>query len=175
MASVEDAWVNVTNIVISSQQEPFEKNYTFNISYECLRPIPSDLNWKVIYVGSAESAEYDITLLDVDLDPHKVAGTYKLPLNVTAPSAGAIKDLGLTVILITCSFKGQEFIRVGYWMNVFKDDTGVLKREILAEKPRVTRFPIYWNGDMTDDDMSDDVSGDTPPAYMIASKIDLKI
>jgi hypothetical protein len=60
------------------------------------------------------------------------------------------------VIIITCSYRDQEFVRVGYYVNneyieeelrenppdkVIFDK---LYRNILADKPRVTRMPIKW-------------------------------
>ena len=64
--------------------------------------------------------------------------------------------LGVTVILLTCSYDGREFVRVGYYVNNEYDDPELqqdppakplidrVKRSILAEKPRVTRFAIKW-------------------------------
>jgi histone chaperone ASF1 len=64
--------------------------------------------------------------------------------------------VGVTVLLITCSYKKKEFIRIGYYVNVeyetqeLRDnpperaDISRMTRNILAEKPKVTRFPIDW-------------------------------
>ena len=60
-------------------------------------------------------------------------------------------------MLITCSYKNQEFVRVGYYVNVEYDNEEMrttppstlqydrLNKILLAEKPRVTRFPIKWD------------------------------
>lgn len=65
--------------------------------------------------------------------------------------------IGVTVLLLTCSYMGQEFMRVGYYVNNDYDDeqlreeppTKVLidrvQRNILADKPRVTKFPINFH------------------------------
>ncbi|CAN0211499.1 unnamed protein product, partial [Ectocarpus sp. 4 AP-2014] len=72
--------------------------------------------------------------------------------------------VGVTVTLITCCYKQREFIRVGYYVNNEHNDPAVnaeiqegrippadtldpahITRNILADKPRVTRFPIDWN------------------------------
>ena len=65
--------------------------------------------------------------------------------------------LGVTVVLITCSYKEKEFIRVGYYVNNGYDDQALqedpppkpvydrIMRNVLAEKPRVTRFNIDWD------------------------------
>src|SRR5437868_1949428 len=41
-------------------------------------------------------------------------------LQTPPPDPARIPDddlLGATVVMITCSYKSQEFIRVGYWIN----------------------------------------------------------
>lgn len=65
--------------------------------------------------------------------------------------------IGVTVVLLTCSYRGHEFVRVGYYVNNEYDDEQLrieppatpllehLTRNILADKPRVTRFPIRWD------------------------------
>lgn len=67
--------------------------------------------------------------------------------------------LGCTVVLLICSYREQEFIRVGYYVNNHsldvdpndptqapsKVDISRVEREILADKPRVTKFPIEWD------------------------------
>lgn len=65
--------------------------------------------------------------------------------------------IGVTVLLLTCSYVGQEFIRVGYYVNNDYDDEQLreeppprilidrVQRNILADKPRVTKFPINFH------------------------------
>ena len=58
-------------------------------------------------------------------------------------------------MLLTCSYKGQEFVRIGYYVNndyideklreeppMGKVPLTEVQRSILADKPRVTKFPI---------------------------------
>ena len=71
----------------------------------------------------------------------------------------ATEILGVTVILLTCSYDGREFVRVGYYVNNEYTDEALIneppakpivekvRRNILAEKPRVTRFAIKWDSD----------------------------
>jgi histone chaperone ASF1 len=68
----------------------------------------------------------------------------------------ASEILGVTVILLTCSYDGREFVRVGYYVNNEYDSEELnaeppakpiverVRRSVLAEKPRVTRFAIKW-------------------------------
>ena len=64
--------------------------------------------------------------------------------------------LDVTVVLLTCLYKDQEFIRIGYYVhNEYSEDhdnNTVIKpekiiRNILHDKPRVTRFNIGWDND----------------------------
>jgi histone chaperone ASF1 len=75
--------------------------------------------------------------------------------------------LGVTIVLLTCSYKGQEFVRVGYFINNEYNDQEQkenppakpqfekMSRNILASKPRVTRFKINWDDTSnTEDDQN---------------------
>merc|ERR1712228_960270 len=67
--------------------------------------------------------------------------------------------LDVTVVLLTCSYKEQEFIRIGYYVHneyeeqMDSNDENIeiepdkIQRNILEDKPRVTRFNIAWDGD----------------------------
>lgn len=69
--------------------------------------------------------------------------------------------VGVTIVLLTCSYRGQEFVRVGYFINNDYTDPELkevpppkplfdkLTRNILATKPRVTRFKINWDDSNT--------------------------
>lgn len=118
----------------------------------------TDLEWKVLYVSSAENAEQDQVLEEVMVGPVPV-GVNKFVLQSEAPDVSRIPEediIGVTVILITCSYREQEFVRVGYYVNneyaeAFDPenpprpvDLSKLVRNILADKPRVTRFPVDW-------------------------------
>ena len=79
----------------------------------------ADLEWKVIYVGSASGPQYDQELENVLVGPVPL-GTSTFVLTAPAPSPALIPEedvLGATVVLVCCSYKGNEFIRVGYWVN----------------------------------------------------------
>ena len=88
-------------------------------------------------------------------------GQMRFMLEAPAPNSSQIPEsdiVGVTAVLLTCSYKNdQEFLRVGYYVNVEYDspelietppakaDISRLTRHILAEKPRVTKFQIDWD------------------------------
>ena len=81
--------------------------------------LEDDLEWKLIYVGSADDEEMDQTLEEVMVGPVPV-GVNKFVFHSPAPEAHTISEdvlVGVTVILITCSYRDKEFVRVGYYVN----------------------------------------------------------
>lgn len=81
--------------------------------------LEEDLEWKVTYVGSAEDQTRDQVLEEVMVGPVP-QGVSKFVLTAEAPSVHLIpvKDLvGVTVVLITCSYREKEFVRIGYYVN----------------------------------------------------------
>lgn len=152
--------VNIVGMVVLDNPTSFQNPFQFEVTFECLSPLQDDLEWTVTYVGSAEDSSKDQVLDEVMVGPVPV-GTNKFVLQADPPDAKSIGDndvLGVTVVLVGCSYKEQEFCRVGYYVNneysePVDEEQGVpmpldinkVNRTILADKPRVTRFPIDWN------------------------------
>lgn len=137
---------------------PFLNPFQFEITFECIEELKEDLEWKMIYVGSAESEEYDQVLDSVFVGPIP-EGKHMFVFQADPPNVSRIPEndaLGVTVVLLTCSYKAQEFIRVGYFINNEYSDPELkenppsppqfdkVTRNILASEPRVTRFKINW-------------------------------
>ncbi|KAJ6936151.1 histone chaperone ASF1B [Populus alba x Populus x berolinensis] len=153
--------VNLTNVTVLDNPAPFLSPFQFEISYECLTPLKDDLEWKLIYVGSAEDETYDQLLESVLVGPVNV-GNYRF---ADPPDPSKIRDediIGVTVLLLTCSYLGQEFVRVGYYVNNDYEDEQLreepppkvlidkVQRNILSDKPRVTKFPINFYPENTE-------------------------
>ncbi|CAI0450962.1 unnamed protein product [Linum tenue] len=150
--------VNITNVAVLDNPAPFSSPFQFEISYECLTPLKDDLEWKLTYVGSAEDETYDQLLESVLVGPVNV-GNYRFVLQADPPDPTRIREediIGVTVLLLTCSYVGQEFVRVGYYVNNDYEDEQLreepppkvlldkVQRNILSDKPRVTKFPINF-------------------------------
>jgi histone chaperone ASF1 len=104
------------------------------------------------------SNEYDQELDSVLVGPLPV-GVNKFLFRADPPDLSRIPNseiIGVTVILLSCSYEDREFVRVGYYVNNEYVDEALsleppakpviekVQRQILAEKPRVTRFAIKW-------------------------------
>ncbi|XP_003743267.1 histone chaperone asf1 [Galendromus occidentalis] len=153
------AKVHVCNVLVYDNPSAFLKPFQFEITFECIEDLKEDLEWKIIYVGSAESEQYD-QVLDTILVGPVPEGRHMFVFTADPPNPSRIpmQDLvGVTVVLLTCSYKEKEFIRVGYYVNVDYADAELkenppatpvyekLVRNILATNPRVTRFKIDWD------------------------------
>lgn len=107
---------------------------------------------------SVYSDEHDQELDSLLVGPIPV-GVNKFIFEADPPNTSRIPDaeiLGVTVILLTCAYDSREFVRVGYYVNNEYDSDELnadpppkpilekVRRNILAEKPRVTRFAIKW-------------------------------
>jgi histone chaperone ASF1 len=165
-----------------------------------------DLEWKVLYVGSAQDASRDQVLDEILVGPVPV-GVNKFVLQADAPDPTKLAQedlLGVTVVLVTCSYKEREFVRVGYYVNneyhdpdappatnntttIGADGTTTtnsmeeeeekpitlpnpiplerIQRQILADKPRVTKFPISWG----DEDTTMESEMGVPPSSAAAA------
>ena len=63
------AKVHVCNVVVLDNPSQFNNPFQFEITFECIEDLPEDLEWKIIYVGSAESEEFDQVLDTVYVGP----------------------------------------------------------------------------------------------------------
>ncbi|XP_042636230.1 histone chaperone ASF1B-like [Orycteropus afer afer] len=147
------AKVSVLNVAVLENPSPFHSPFQFEVSFECNEALVDDLEWKIIYVGSAESEEFDQILDSVLVGPVP-AGRHMFVFQADVPNPSLIPEtdaVGVTVVLITCTY------RVGYYINneypnpelqenpPQKPDFSQLQRNILASNPRVTRFHINWD------------------------------
>ncbi|KIW10208.1 histone chaperone asf1 [Exophiala spinifera] len=153
--------VSLLGVKILNNPAPFTAPYEFEITFECLEQLREDLEWKLTYVGSATSAEHDQELDSLLVGPIPI-GVNKFIFEADPPNLTRLPSseiIGVTVILLTCSYDGREFVRVGYYVNNEYDSEELnndppakpiierVRRNILAEKPRVTRFAIKWDSE----------------------------
>ncbi|EOO01966.1 putative histone chaperone protein [Phaeoacremonium minimum UCRPA7] len=153
--------VSLLGVNVLNNPAKFGDKYVFEITFECLEQLEKDLEWKLTYVGSATSDQYDQELDSLLVGPIPV-GVNKFVFEADAPDTKRIPDaeiIGVTVILLTCAYDEREFVRVGYYVNNEYDSDELIadppakpiidriRRNVLAEKPRVTRFAIKWDSD----------------------------
>jgi hypothetical protein len=74
--------------------------------------------------------------------------------------------MGVTALIISVSYKEQEFFRVGYYIyNTYIDPELIenppetvlidkISRNILSDKPRITRFDIKWGDEKEEENQA---------------------
>ncbi|KAJ3320370.1 Histone chaperone asf1b [Blyttiomyces sp. JEL0837] len=126
------AMVSLQDVKILDNPSGFFQPFSFEITFEVVAPLQDDLEFKVIYVGSAESEKYDQVLESVMVGPVPV-GISRFVLQADPPRPDSLPKnddiLDVTVVLLTCSYKEKEFIRVGYYVSTDYVD------EALKENP----------------------------------------
>ncbi|TNY17296.1 histone chaperone [Rhodotorula diobovata] len=167
--------INISDVTVLNNPGKFTDPYLFKITFECMAPLQDDLEWKLTYVGSAESDSFDQELDTCMVGPVPVGvNSFEFEAAAPLPSRIPASDLiGVTVILLTCSYNDAEFVRIGYYVNTEYGDPALkqqhdaalaegadeqglkapdptqhidgLVREVLADKPRVTKFNIQWD------------------------------
>jgi len=81
--------INILNIINLNPTAKFKDPFLFEIVFECLSELKNgkpfvkfiDIEWKVIYIGSAEDETYDQVLDSVEIGPLQV-GSMKFVLDV---------------------------------------------------------------------------------------------
>ena len=128
------------------------------IAYSSLNVSDSqDIEWRLIYVASPGNEELDQELDDCLVGPVPV-GVNAFEFEGSAPNPSKIPPedvMGVAALILTGSYKEQEFVRVGYYQNTEYESEelrenppaeirfDLLTRDINS-KPRVTRFQIKW-------------------------------
>lgn len=112
----------------------------------------------IMLVLSLPRSEYDQELDSLLVGPIPI-GVNKFLFEADPPNLSKLPPseiIGVTVILLTCSYDGREFVRVGYYVNNEYDSEELnaepptkpiierVRRNVLEAKPRVTRFAIKW-------------------------------
>ena len=166
------ASINVLNIIPKNPNSKFSDPYSFDIVFEVLSELKHDIEWKMIYIGSAEDEKYDQILQAIEVNVSSKLGTMKFEFSGDAPEIRKIPQndlLGVTAILLCCNYNGQEFFRCGYYLNVLYDNEELncnppenieinhLVRSILADKPRITKYDIDWDSENVQKTQNDGV------------------
>ena len=152
------AAINVTNVRVLDNPTNFKDPFRFEITFECLTPLQEDIEWKIIYVGSSNDAKYDQVLDSALIGPLQYGA---MRFIFEAPGADISKIpvdevVGITAVILTCSYNDQEFYRIGYYVNNQYVDPELIEnlpavpivekiqRSILEDRPRISKFPIEW-------------------------------
>ena len=154
------AAINILNIIPKNITAKFTDPFSFEVIFEVLSELKKEIEWKMIYIGSAEDKKYDQILETIEIDGPFHLGSMKFEFTGEPPDIKLIPEseiLGVTAVILCCSYNNQEFFRCGYYLNNLYDneemnlnppekvDQNRIIRSLLADKPRITRFDIEWD------------------------------
>ena len=157
--------INILNIIPKTTKNKFTDPFSFEIIFEVLSELKKEIEWKMIYIGSAEDTKYDQILETIEIDGPFHLGSMRFEFTGEAPDISKIPEseiLGVTAIILCCTYNNQEFFRCGYYLNNIYDNEEMnlnppekvqiehIIRSLLAEKPRITRFDIDWDNEPED-------------------------
>ncbi|VDP00505.1 unnamed protein product [Soboliphyme baturini] len=136
---------SVCNVTVLDNPSPFFSPFKFEITFEVYESLKEDLEWKLTYVGSAETEDYD-QLLDVVLVGPVPEGRHMFVLETDPPDPSKIppsEAVGVTVVLLSCSYRNQEFVKIGYFVS--NEYTDPELKETPPEKPRFDLVFCFYN------------------------------
>ena len=114
------AKIHLNNVKVLNNPATFSSSLDFEVTFDCTENLKEDLEWKLIYVGSGESAEFDQLLDTVFVGPvpegrHQFVFSVDPPIPEKIPAGDLV---GVSVILLTCAYRNQEFIRYIIFINL---------------------------------------------------------
>ena len=102
--------VNVTSVNVLDNPSRFVNPFQFEISFECIAHITDDIEWKLTYVGSAESDQHDQELDSVLVGPMQVGG-YKIVFQADPPDpTPLLYNEAFTVLAATSALGASCFV-----------------------------------------------------------------
>lgn len=117
--SENNSYVRLLQVKVNNPLDKFDSGLSFEVSFEVITPVEDvALEWSVVYIGSGH--EIDDQVLDSVDTPMNTAGIFAFTLEVDPPNPSLIRKkdlLGVTAMLIKCTYLNREFIRVGYFVN----------------------------------------------------------
>ncbi|KAL6936555.1 Histone chaperone asf1 [Hanseniaspora guilliermondii] len=159
--------ISLVNVQLLNNPAKFTDDFKFEITFECTQQLKHDLEWKLTYVGSSKSADHDQVLDSILVGPIPL-GVSKFVMECPPPNHEIIPQqevVSVTVMLLSGLYNDKEFVRVGYYVNneyeneEYKEEPPKkviiedVSRNILVNKPRITKFNIPWdNEDDKDND-----------------------
>lgn len=153
--------ISLVNVQLLNNPAKFTDDFKLEITFECSEQLKHDLEWKLTYVGSSKSADHDQVLDSILVGPIPV-GVSKFVMECPPPNHEIIPQqevVSVTVMLLSGLYNDKEFVRVGYYVNneyekdEYKEEPPKkviieeVSRNILVNKPRVTKFNIPWDNE----------------------------
>lgn len=153
--------------LLSPNPSGYSQEFKWRMRIEVLDELKEGVDVSFIWVGSADSCDHDQVLDEFHVGPFPT-GANEFHLDCSPPNPKLVPDsdvLGVTVLLISFSYCGEQFLKVGYYVQTayFDDDLNanatpqnihydMLGRNLLMSKPAITPSAIEWDGVAADEE-----------------------
>lgn len=158
--------INLRNVIVLNVTAPITDPFVFQIEYECVIPLKEDLEWQILYVSSGRGEALDEQELETVFVGPVTVGDFKFVFqsNPVDTKRLTARDVGTTGVLLTCSYRDQMFVSVGYYVTNAYDDAELvdsppdsivvpkLSRTVQEARVRVFHANISWDRDDGDDE-----------------------
>ncbi|CAD8045771.1 unnamed protein product [Paramecium primaurelia] len=158
------ALVEVTNIIFENELALFQTPISLQITFEVRNDLTDEIEWNLIYIGSPLSDKFDQVLDNFSMGPLQ-KGFMQFTITSQPPNYQLIpskEDLfSVSALILSAKYRQKEFFRVGYYVynnyteaELIENEPQVILidrvyRQILGSNPRITKFPIDWEGQLT--------------------------
>ncbi|VDO37131.1 unnamed protein product [Haemonchus placei] len=161
--------VNICSVNILDNPSTFTAQFKLEITFEVFEYLPHDLEWELVYVGSAKSSSYD-QVLDSALVGPVPEGRHKFVFAVSeTPSVNRLHIIfeilrwTLRIHRKSLCRTSSEFINLGWFVSNDYEDPELkenppakpliekLTRTVKTDDLRVTSFPIKWDENQPDE------------------------
>ena len=107
------ASINILNIIPKNITCKFTEPFSFEVIFEVLSELKKEMEWKMIYIGSAEDKKYDQVLETIEIDGPFHLGSMKFEFIGEAPDINQIPEtevLGVTAIILCTGITGWAWL-----------------------------------------------------------------
>lgn len=111
------AKIELDNIMVKTAVGPLTAPIVLDVTFTATEPLPHSLAWKVIYVGSAFSEDYDQILEEVEIEPIEEPSALTFELECPPPDFSALPreeiictevgNAGTTAMIVCGSYHEQ--------------------------------------------------------------------
>ncbi|KAK7199061.1 anti-silencing protein asf 1-like protein [Novymonas esmeraldas] len=144
--------------LLGSNPDAYASPFQWRMRLEAAASMPDTISVAFVWVGSASSSQHDQVLDDFEVGPLE-RGVTEFTLECDAPQMELVPTedvVGVTILFISFQYRGQEFLRVGYYTQVAYFDAHLnhtppaqpqrelLGRFVAMPQPAVTVTPIEW-------------------------------
>lgn len=153
------SYITVTNINVTNPNTAPNVPIQLTVRFECLKQLNCTIEWKAIFVGNPDNAEFDQTLDSIEMEGVEY-GVNEFDWELNAPDYTKLQSefdiFDTSVIMVLVYASGKEFFRCSYLTThmytnpAYEDEPpenvkwDEIERRISTKKPILAISDIDW-------------------------------